>query len=73
MLSTKIPENRASIMRHLHGVNFPVEKNNLIEAIKRDHPFGAEDVKKFIEKISERKYFSPEDVIRELHQVNKKF
>ncbi len=56
----------ANVMDHLKGIEFPASKNDLVERARETEGPDTEDVVNALEKLPDRRYNSPADVMHEI-------
>ncbi|OQA03864.1 MAG: hypothetical protein BWY68_00612 [bacterium ADurb.Bin400] len=59
----------ANIQKHLKGTSYPASKNSLVERAKSGPGPDTGDVVGVLEKIPDREYASPADVMKEIGKV----
>jgi hypothetical protein len=52
-------------MKHLSGINFPADKQSIIEQAKRGEGPDTNEVVQFLEQIPEREYGGPQEILKE--------
>lgn len=56
----------ANIMDHLKGIDFPARKNELVKHARETEGPGTDGVVNALEKLPDRRYNSPADVMHEI-------
>lgn len=59
----------ANIMKHLKGLNFPARKNDIVSFAQHGEGPDTDEVMEILQKIPERSYNSPRDVMKEVGKV----
>ncbi len=59
----------ANIMEHLKGIDFPARKDDLIERARENEGPDTDEVVNALEKLSDRKYNSPADIMHEISEI----
>lgn len=59
----------ANIMKHLKGIDFPADKNEIISKAKSGPGPDTEDVIEELKKIPDRTYNSPAEILEEYGKV----
>ncbi len=59
----------ANIMGHIKGIDFPARKNDLVEHARETEGPDTDEVVNALEKLPNRKYNSPADVMHEISEV----
>ncbi len=59
----------ANIMEHLKGIDFPASKNDLVEHAREEKGSDTDEVVDQLEKLPDRQYNSPADVMHEISEV----
>ncbi len=60
----------ANIMEHLKGIDFPASKDDLVERAREGEGSDTNDVVNALEKLPDRRYNSPADV---MHEIGEEF
>lgn len=64
-------EGPANIMKHMKGIDFPVDKNQLIDHAKNGEGPDTDQVVNFLERLPEREYSSAADVAKAVGEVDR--
>jgi len=59
----------ANIMKHLKGVHFPVNKDGIIELVKRGIGPDTENVMTIVQQLPEKDYISVADIMKEIGKI----
>jgi len=59
----------ANIMKHMSGIHFPANKEQIIEHAKKAEGPDTSDVVDFLEKIGDKEYQSPTEILKEVGKV----
>lgn len=59
----------ANIMKHMKGIDFPANKEKLIEHAKEAPGPDTQDVVEILEQIADRTYETPAEVMKEVGRV----
>ncbi len=59
----------ANVMEHLKGLEFPASKDDLVEHAQEGEGPDTEDVVDKLEKLPDRQYNSPADVMHEIAEI----
>jgi hypothetical protein len=55
----------ANVMKHLGGIDFPANKQEILEQAKRGEGPDTKEVVEFLEKIPDREYGGPQEIMKE--------
>ncbi|HEX3081943.1 MAG TPA: DUF2795 domain-containing protein [Candidatus Saccharimonadia bacterium] len=58
-------EGRANIMQHLSGIDFPADKQAILEQARRSKGPDTQEVVNFLERIPDREYDGPQEILNE--------
>jgi hypothetical protein len=58
-------ESPANVMKHLGGIDFPADKQTILEQAKRGDGPDTQEVVEFLEKIPDREYGGPQEILKE--------
>jgi hypothetical protein len=64
-------ESPANVMKHLSGIDFPADKQSIIEQAKRGEGPDTQEVVDFLEQIPDREYGGPQEILKEYGNVDK--
>ncbi len=56
----------SNVMEHIKGIDFPASKNDLVERAREEQGPDTDDVVNALEKLPDRQYNSPADVMHEV-------
>jgi hypothetical protein len=58
-------ESPANVMKHLGGIEFPTDKQKIVEHAKRGEGPDTQEVVDFLEQIPDKEYGGPQDIMKE--------
>ncbi|ABK18680.1 DUF2795 domain-containing protein [Syntrophobacter fumaroxidans] len=61
----------ANIMKHLKSIHFPADKGMILSHARRGPGPSTRMVVEILERIPEREYCSPAEIVREVGRINK--
>ena len=64
-------EGPANIMKHIKGISFPADKQQLLEQAKKGEGPDTRDVVQFLEKLPDREYGGVQEVTKEIGAVDR--
>lgn len=64
-------ESPANVMKHLSGIDFPADKQSIIDQAKRGEGPDTQEVMDFLEQIPDREYGGPQEILKEYGNVDK--
>ncbi|MGE5398863.1 MAG: DUF2795 domain-containing protein [Ignavibacteriales bacterium] len=62
-------QSPVNITQHLKGLDFPANKNRIISFCRENHSPGNDQVLSILERIPDKNYNSPADVMKEVGHV----